>query len=87
MASAQHRERRRLRARSMARQARASRVRQSWAPRPKPDPIRNDAYRAAVEGLTNWQRGRWARSGYPGHRDREAALVEPFAALKRRMMA
>jgi hypothetical protein len=37
----------------------------------------------AVNGMTNWQRSRWAQAGYPGLGAHEAAAVEPFARMRR----
>jgi hypothetical protein len=36
-----------------------------------------------VDGMTNWQRSRWAQAGYPGLQAHEVAAVEPFARMRR----
>jgi len=48
----------------------------------EPDPVGAD-FSAAVEQLTNWQRKRWARAGYPGLRKKDAEKVLPFAQMVR----
>jgi hypothetical protein len=47
----------------------------------KSDP-QSQAFSAAVSGLTNWQRNRWARAGYPGQREKDETKIAPFALLK-----
>ncbi len=42
---------------------------------------RRRAFNAVVNKLTNWQRGKWARAGYPGLARWEGMKVEPFALL------
>jgi hypothetical protein len=43
------------------------------------------AVQVEVNKLTNWQRGRWARAGYPGLHpsDLDPAKVAPFGKLKK----
>ncbi len=39
------------------------------------------AFNAVVNKLTNWQRGKWARAGYPGLARWEGEKVFPFTIL------
>lgn len=36
-----------------------------------------------VNGMTNWQRSRWAQAGYPGLWAHEIAAAEPFSRMRR----
>ncbi len=42
---------------------------------------RRRAFNVVVNKLTNWQRGKWARAGYPGLVRWEEEKVKPFALL------
>jgi hypothetical protein len=43
----------------------------------------SEPFTRLVDGMTNWQRSRWAQAGYPGLQAHEAAAVAPFARMRR----
>lgn len=40
---------------------------------------RNAEFQAIVNTMTNWERNRWARAGYPGLREKDVQAVYPYA--------